>query len=1603
MGSILNRFSDLKVKSKLSLLIGIFLVSLLILGSVVNILFKSSQTLTILASEQRVFVENFGEGIEHFYEYEIDDEPIALQQTLNNLKKANEIAFNFAKIDSTMKVMPQSVWLPYLYDVYKEGVAFDIKKVELMGDQIALFAILQPKMLKKIQNVALDASIRITDISKLIDLYCSNKTPDQFSKIQNDFANIHVLNDLFAAEIHSLSQYLLRILYWIIIVVVILLGTIGTVISIRISNSISAPINKLAENFKQIARGNLQTSVNIDSKNEIGDLSSAFLKIQVGLQDIVSYSKKIAKGDYSSKLEPKSDEDELTLALNQMAAKLEKVKIKTEKDIWMQDGINGLDDQMQGNFTVRDLSKNIITYLSNFLGFEIGAVYVFDEVLEHLELTGFIGLNKKELKEIIQPGEGLIGKAALQKTLQIINTKNKYHKIYSASGEIIPENIYFLPLHYDKNIQAVIEFAPINELSERKIEFLSLISDRISVNLNAAVARFRIKDLLDNTLEQSKILQSRDEELSKNLAGNKIINEKLIREKALLDSMLRTLPDYIYFKDLESKFLRISESMVQLFGVKTADKIIDKSDFDFHVPKDAQRYFDEEMQIINDGKGFVDVVREGIDENNNKLWTSVTKLPMYDETGKCIGTFGISKNVTDIKQLEVEVKNQNEKLLIHQNELTINIDKLQNTQSELEREKSLMDSLLSNLPDAIYFKDIESKFVKVSHSMPMLFGLKKPEELYGKSDFDFYAEEHAKQAFNDEQRIIKTKKPIIGLVEEEITKDGSMRFVLTTKMPYFNEQGEVVGTFGISRDITNIKELELEIKERNEKLQEKQNELTIANNELNLQQEELKTANEELKSQEEELRVANEELAEQTKILLESEKSLQVQQEELRVTNEELELKTNQLELQKKDINNKNQDLIKTQFIIEQKAKELELASQYKSEFLANMSHELRTPLNSLLILSKLLGNNKAGNLTEEQVKSANVIYKSGNDLLELINEILDLSKIEAGKMSFEFNTIETEVIKSEILQGFKPVAENKGLTFDLHQEKQFPKTIYSDKQRLLQIIKNILSNAFKFTMTGGIKVTFGKPSADAQFSNPLLNSKNTYFISVKDTGVGIPKSKVEAIFEAFQQADGSISRNFGGTGLGLSISKELVRVLGGEIQVQSTEGVGSIFTLFLPLDEKLVEMVNENLGKESSVQKVTIEQNKLPDDQIIGEKFVTVETVVPVFIKDDRDAQTNRTVVLIIHSEKEKAKELLAQCNSRNFNALVAKNIADGIKLAEKYAPKAIIISAELNSPKEYEKLKKSYSTKQLPIHHVTRIEDDTLDELEELKTPTSEKPKSVLGNVENKLPEFNQVLIVEDDPATQEAMHLLFRNKNIIIHEAKTGQQAYEMISTKLFDCIILDLGLPDFSGKELLKKLKSDNVKIPNVIIHTARDLSNIEIRELRKYSDSIVIKGIKSDERLMEEVSLFLHEIANTLPKTTSPNTNDFSKNMGFKGKKILLVDDDIRNIFALAQILEEKDIEILEAENGQIAVEMLTENPDVDLVLMDIMMPVMDGYKAMEIIRKTPQINNIPIITLTAKAMKEDYQKAIDCGANDYISKPLDVDKLFELLKIWLFK
>jgi CheY-like chemotaxis protein/CHASE3 domain sensor protein len=782
---------------------------------------------------------------------------------------------------------------------------------------------------------------------------------------------------------------------------------------------------------------------------------------------------------------------------------------------------------------------------------------------------------------------------------------------------------------------------------------------------------------------------------------------------------------------------------------------------------------------------------------------------------------------------------------------------------------------------------------------------------------------------------------------------------------------------------------------------------------------------EELQSQQEELRTSNEELEEQTTMLKRSEEKLKIQSEELQAINEEMEVKTSHLEMQKADIEKQNQMIQISKQDIEVKAKELELASKYKSEFLANMSHELRTPLNSLLILSKSLARNSEENLTEDQVESAKVIYSGGLDLLTLINDILDLSKVEAGKLDMQQEDVILDTILHNLHNQFKHVAKDKGLQFSIEKEENLPQTILTDGQRTEQILKNLLSNACKFTMSGTITLRFERPSPQIKFLNSGITSDNAVAMLVRDTGIGIPKNKQKAIFEAFQQADGSTSRRYGGTGLGLTISRELAKLLGGEIQLESMEGEGSCFTLFLPLDganeaETAIHPYSPIKFKkepESSIELEAFAGRTLAAatrDEAIAEPYP-----VKVFIADDRDqiqanGKDKGKVALIIEDDKNFAKVLLELSRKKGFKCIVAGDGFSGVQLAKQYIPSAVLLDLglpDMNGLKVLDHLKYNNETRHIPVHIISGNEDSVTSlsrgAIGFLSKPiSSEDIDAVFARIDDSLSERTKlVLVVEDDLNNQRAIYELLKHKKIEIDLVYTGKEALEQILLKEYDCIILDLKLPDMTGFEMLEKLvdyKGSNV--PPIIINTGKELTQDEYKELNRFTDSIVIKGVNSPERLLDEVSLFLHSVQKLLtPDQRQRIRMIHDSDDTLKGRKILIVDDDLRNTFALSKILKQHGLEVVMADNGKLALDKLESEAGIELVIMDIMMPIMDGYEAMKRIRENPDHQSLPIIALTAKAMTGDREKCIEGGANDYMTKPVDTDSLLSLIRVWLFK
>jgi signal transduction histidine kinase/DNA-binding response OmpR family regulator/HAMP domain-containing protein len=753
-----------------------------------------------------------------------------------------------------------------------------------------------------------------------------------------------------------------------------------------------------------------------------------------------------------------------------------------------------------------------------------------------------------------------------------------------------------------------------------------------------------------------------------------------------------------------------------------------------------------------------------------------------------------------------------------------------------------------------------------------------------------------------------------------------------------------------------------------------------------------------LQVQQEELKASNDELEEQTQLLKNSEEKLKVQQEELEATNEELEEKNESLEQQKNKLN-------QTRLDIEEKAKELAIASKYKSEFLANMSHELRTPLNSLMLLSQHLENNKEGNLSSDQIETARIIYNSGKDLLALINEILDLSKIESGKMELKIDNFLIEDFAVDIRDNFQHMAQQKGIDLTVNITPSSPIEIVTDRQRIQQVVKNLISNAIKFTDKGGVTINFGKPNANVDLTKSGLDYNNVIEIAVTDTGIGVAPDKQKIIFEAFQQAEGGTARKYGGTGLGLSISRELVAILGGEIQLSSNLNKGSVFSVYLP-----VKMAS---GKaEYSVILQESDENSLVTTRLENR---IVKDIMVNDIPDDRDKITDKdTVILIIEDDPDFAKLLLNQCHEKGYKCLAATSGENGLSLIDAYKVNAIILDIKLPGISGWtvlEMLKNMPATRHIPVH-IMSGEDFTIDAFKRgaigflTKPATEQSLDAAFKKLEDMFTRpIKNLLVVEDNDGLRKGIVELIGNGDVKTSEAVTAGDALAELQNKFFDCMILELGLPDMSGYELLKKAEQDeNIVLPPVIIYTEKDITQEQEMELSKYAKSIIIKGVRSDERLLDEASLFLHRVVGHMPSNKQKMILSLhNTDVMFKGRKVLITDDDMRNVFALSKVLEEKGLILFKADNGQKALDLLQQEPDIELVLMDIMMPVLDGYETMKRIRQQPKFEKLPIIALTAKAMAKDRELCIDAGASDYLEKPVDVDRLFSMMRVWLYR
>src|ERR1700674_2359380 len=732
---------------------------------------------------------------------------------------------------------------------------------------------------------------------------------------------------------------------------------------------------------------------------------------------------------------------------------------------------------------------------------------------------------------------------------------------------------------------------------------------------------------------------------------------------------------------------------------------------------------------------------------------------------------------------------------------------------------------------------------------------------------------------------------------------------------------------------------------------------------------------------------------------------LQTQQTELQQTNEQLEQKAQQLAERNVEVERKNQEIEQARRALEEKATELALTSKYKSEFLANMSHELRTPLNSILILGHQLAENPDANLTGKQVEFARTIHAAGTDLLNLISDILDLSKIESGTVTVDAEDILFSSLLEMVARPFRHEADNRQLSFDVHIDQDVARSIVTDANRLQQVLKNLLSNAFKFTEQGGVRLSVIAAQSGWNPEHPVLQQASGVFaFEVSDTGIGIRLEKQNIIFEAFQQADASTSRKYGGTGLGLAISRELSQLLGGEIQLRSTPGRGSSFTLYLP---------NKYVGPASAFRG----GHGMPSPiahHIAIQSAVRQDIAVEPIADDRLEIRPGDNILLIVEDDPHYARIMVDLARDKGFKTLLAMRGGDALDLAKQYQPTAVSLDVFLPDMLGWNvlsQLKQNALTRHIPVQIIT-LDEDRQHGLARGAFSFVTKPTSSEGisDALSKIKEFAQprrkrLLVVEDNKAEQMSIRELLGHDDIEIVNAGTGDEALATLRDRPCDCVVLDLRLPDMSGFEVLERMRADDAltDVP-VVVFTGRELSAEEDAQLHTMARSIVVKGVESPERLLDETALFLHRVITDLPAEKQRMLERLNgSDEDLVGRTVLLVDDDARNIFALSSVLERRGMRVLTATTGSEAVGLVESTPDTAIVLMDIMMPEMDGYQTIEVIRAKPGTRRLPIVALTAKAMKGDREKCLEAGASDYLAKPVNTEQLLSALRMWLHR
>jgi PAS domain S-box-containing protein len=889
--------------------------------------------------------------------------------------------------------------------------------------------------------------------------------------------------------------------------------------------------------------------------------------------------------------------------------------------------------------------------------------------------------------------------------------------------------------------------------------------------------------------------------------------------------------------------------------------------------------------------------------------------------------------------------------------------------SELKKQQLELSGQMTaiNRSNIVMELDIDGTILKVNHIFEDLYGYTE-EEIVGK---------HHSLILDDVSKNTEEYKSLWDKLRsgqfqsgeyQRKTKSGNVFWIQGSFNPVFNEEGKPYKILSIGQDITHIKMQQELLEEQKEELEIQHNTLEETNIQLELQTEKIRASEEELRVQHDHIQAVNLELEEQAQLL--EEKNLA--------------------------INETNMAIERFRTELEQKAEALEITSKFKSEFLANMSHELRTPLNSILLLSKLLSDNKAKNLTSDQIEYSKVINSSGQGLLQLINEILDLSKIEAGKMDIEIASVQVNEVAENLKSIFKPLADSKGIMLNISVEDQVTENFSTDRMRLEQILRNLLSNALKFTQKGSVSLQIQKKNNGISFS-------------VTDTGIGIPKDKQNLIFEAFQQADGSTKRKFGGTGLGLSISRELAKLLGGEIVLESEEGKGSTFSLILPFESDTA----------ANLSKTALTINKLKDESHFTDivenphpNFVLKD--IPTEIPDDRNEINEKDkVILIVEDDVNFAGVLLQSVKQKGYKGIVVVRGDLALTFAENYQPAGILLDLQLPVMDGWtvmEQLKSNKKTKHIPVHIMSsydgKRESLKRGALDFIPKPVAfEKIEEVLSRIEtmgNKTKK--KLLIIEDNETHSKALADFLQTDEVECLTTNTIPEGMKIIETKEIDCVILDMAMPDTLGYEVMENIRKNHLleSMP-IIVYTGKSLSIEEENKIKTHANAIILKTAQSYERLLDETNLFLHLVNSQSDEEKESRLKPYYSNTMLEGKTVLIVDDDMRNVYSITKALENYRMKVITAGTGDEALEQLKKNNKIEIILMDLMMPGMDGLEAMKNIRMIKDFEKLPIIAVTAKAMLGDRAKCIDAGASDYISKPVDIDQLLSLIRVWLYK